>query len=53
MPRVGFETTIPAFERTTPVNASDRAATVKGTDNLHIRGKNVPSTAQVATHALD
>jgi hypothetical protein len=30
MPRVGFETTIPAFERVKTVHALDRAATVIG-----------------------
>jgi hypothetical protein len=30
MPRVGFELTIPAFERAKTVNASDRAATLIG-----------------------
>jgi hypothetical protein len=31
MPRVGFETTIPTFERAKTVRALDRAATVIGT----------------------
>jgi hypothetical protein len=30
MPWVGFETTIPAFERAKTVHASDRSATVTG-----------------------
>jgi hypothetical protein len=30
MPRVGFEITIPAFERTETVHALDRAVTVIG-----------------------
>jgi hypothetical protein len=32
MPRVGFEPTIPVFERAKTVNALDRAATVIGCD---------------------
>jgi hypothetical protein len=32
MPRVGFERTIPAFERAKTVHALDRAATVIGTE---------------------
>jgi hypothetical protein len=32
MPRVGFETTIPVFERAKAVHALDRAATVRGKD---------------------
>jgi hypothetical protein len=31
MPRVGFEPTIPVFERAKTVHASDRAVTVTGT----------------------
>jgi hypothetical protein len=34
MPRVGFEPTIPAFERTTTVHVLDRAATVIGCDEI-------------------
>jgi hypothetical protein len=37
MPRVGFESTIPVFERAKTVHASDRAATVIGREN--IRGR--------------
>jgi hypothetical protein len=36
MPRVGFEPTIPAFERAKTVHASDRAATVMG-NHLNIQ----------------
>jgi hypothetical protein len=32
MPQVGFEPTIPAFERAKTVHASDRAATVIGVE---------------------
>jgi hypothetical protein len=34
MPRVGFEPTIPAFERAKTVHALDRAATVIGCDDV-------------------
>jgi hypothetical protein len=34
MPRVGFERTIPTFERSKTVHALDRAATVIGNDYL-------------------
>jgi hypothetical protein len=34
MPRVGFEPTIPVFERAKPVHALDRAAAVIGSDVL-------------------
>jgi hypothetical protein len=38
MPSVGFEPTIPVFERAKTVHASDRAATVIGTFNYsHIK----------------
>jgi hypothetical protein len=40
MPRVGFEPTIPAFERAKTVHASDRAATVIGNDVIHF-AKNI------------
>jgi Na+-transporting methylmalonyl-CoA/oxaloacetate decarboxylase gamma subunit len=36
MPRVGFEPTIPAFERAKTVHALDRAATVIGTSLFYI-----------------
>jgi hypothetical protein len=36
MPRVGFEPTIPVFERTKTVNALDLAATVTGGDFLQL-----------------
>jgi hypothetical protein len=37
MPRVGYESTIPVFERAKTVHASDRAATVIGSiDNTNI-----------------
>jgi hypothetical protein len=35
MPRVGFEPTIPAFERAKTVYALDRVATVIGPSNKH------------------
>jgi hypothetical protein len=38
MPRVGFETTTPVFERAKTVNALDRAATVIGL-NAHTSEK--------------
>jgi hypothetical protein len=34
MPRVGFEHTIPVFERAKTVHAFDRAATVIGSDSV-------------------
>jgi hypothetical protein len=34
MPRVGFEPTIPVFQRAKTVRAVDRAATVIGIDNI-------------------
>jgi hypothetical protein len=36
MPSVGFETTIPAFERAKTVHVLDRTATVIGIDTEHI-----------------
>jgi hypothetical protein len=36
MPRVGFELTIPVFERAKTVNALDRAATVIGSRNIAV-----------------
>jgi hypothetical protein len=39
MPRVEFEPTIPVFERTKTVHASDRAATVTGMADLSCRKK--------------
>jgi hypothetical protein len=38
MPRVGFEPTIPAFERVKTVHALDRAVTVIGPYTLHFVG---------------
>jgi hypothetical protein len=35
MPRVGFESTIPAFERAKTVHALDRAATVIGRRQIY------------------
>jgi hypothetical protein len=37
MPRVGFEPTIPVFEREKTVHALDRAATVIGSFNIYVR----------------
>jgi hypothetical protein len=37
MPRVGFEPTIPVFERAKNVHAVDRAATVIGTVKLRMQ----------------
>jgi hypothetical protein len=34
MPRVGFEPTIPVFERPTTVHASDREVTMIGSGNM-------------------
>jgi hypothetical protein len=36
MPRVGFETTLPVFERTKTVHALDFEATVIGTEITHL-----------------
>jgi hypothetical protein len=36
MPRVGFETTMPAFERAKTVHALDRAATANGFARIQI-----------------
>jgi hypothetical protein len=37
MPRVGFESTIPAFEQAKTVHASDRAAAVIGEFGVYVR----------------
>jgi hypothetical protein len=37
MPRVGFEPTIPVFERAKTVHASDRATTVIGIRSIYYR----------------
>jgi hypothetical protein len=36
MPQVGFESTIPAFERAKTIHALDRAATVIGNEDLRL-----------------
>jgi hypothetical protein len=47
MPRVGFESTIPAFERTKTVHASDRAATVISSFSVDTGIKQPPHEAEV------
>jgi hypothetical protein len=43
MPQVGFELTIPVFERAKTVHTLNRAATVIGESTVHEKGKCVNS----------
>jgi hypothetical protein len=51
MPQVGFEPTIPVFERAKTVHALDRAVTVMGTREIY-RHKNDTSMSGVAVKLL-
>jgi hypothetical protein len=53
MPRVGFEPTIPAFERAKPVHALDRAVTVFGGVLYRSRLKSVVRTPAVIPGTRD
>jgi hypothetical protein len=46
MPRVGFELTIPVFERAKTVDALDRATTVIGITLLYLNAETGPADKQ-------